>query len=45
MALRNLEEIGLFVRQAWEIDGMAFIHRLGHLDIGETSVAVVAATL
>jgi len=41
MALKKLEEIGVFVRQAWEIDGVALIHRLGHLDIGETSVAVI----
>jgi MoaE-MoaD fusion protein len=41
MALKKLEEIGIFVRQAWEIDSIAMIHRLGHLDIGETSVAVI----
>ena len=41
MALKKLEEIGIFVRQAWEIDGVALIHRLGHLDIGATSVAVI----
>lgn len=41
MTLKKLEEIGIFVRQAWEIDGIAMIHRLGHLDIGETSVAVI----
>ncbi len=41
MALRKLEEIGIFVRQAWDIDSIALIHRLGHLDIGETSVAVI----
>ena len=41
MALKKLEEIGIFVRQAWEIDGVALVHRLGHLDIGATSVAVI----
>jgi molybdopterin converting factor subunit 1 len=41
MALKKLEEIGIFVRQAWDIDSVAMIHRLGHLDIGETSVAVI----
>lgn len=41
MALKKLEEIGIFVRQAWDIDGVAMIHRLGHMDIGETSVAVI----
>jgi len=33
MALKKLEEIGIFVRQAWDIDSIAMIHRLGHLDI------------
>jgi len=41
MALKKLEEIGIFVRQAWDIGCVAMIHRLGHLDIGETSVAVI----
>jgi molybdopterin converting factor subunit 1 len=44
MALKKLEEIGIFVRQAWDIDGIAIIHRLGHLDIGETSVAVIVTS-
>src|SRR5262249_41894457 len=41
MALKKLEEIGIFVRQAWEIGCVAMIHRLGRLEIGETSVAVI----
>jgi len=44
MALKKLEEIGIFVRQAWDIDSIAMIHRLGHLDIGETSVAVIVTS-
>lgn len=44
MALRKLEEIGMFVRQAWDIGCIAMIHRLGRLDIGETSVAVVVTS-
>jgi MoaE-MoaD fusion protein len=44
MALKKLEEIGIFVRQAWDIGTIAMIHRLGHLDIGETSVAVVVTS-
>jgi MoaE-MoaD fusion protein len=44
MALKKLEEIGEFVRQAWEIDRIALIHRLGHMDIGETSVAVIVTS-
>jgi molybdopterin synthase catalytic subunit len=41
MALKTMEEIGGFVRQAWEIGSVAIIHRLGHMEIGETSVAIV----
>jgi len=44
MALKKLEEIGIFVRQAWDIGCIAMIHRLGHLDIGETSVAVIVTS-
>jgi molybdopterin synthase catalytic subunit len=44
MALKKLEEIGQFVRQAWEIDAIAILHRLGHLKIGETSVAVIVTS-
>jgi molybdopterin converting factor subunit 1 len=41
MALKTMEEIGGFVRNAWEIGCVAIIHRLGHMDIGETSVAII----
>jgi molybdopterin synthase catalytic subunit len=44
MALRKMEEIGRFVREAWEIDAVAIIHRLGRLEIGETSVAIVVTS-
>jgi molybdopterin synthase catalytic subunit len=44
MALKKLEEIGIFVRQAWDIGCIAMIHRLGHLDIGESSVAVIVTS-
>ena len=44
MALKKLEEIGIFVKHAWEIGCIALIHRLGHLDIGETSVAVIVTS-
>src|SRR5204863_2303394 len=44
MALKKLEEIGTFVREAWEIGCIAIVHRLGHLDIGETSVAVIVTS-
>ena len=44
MALKKLEEIGGFVRQAWEIGTVAIVHRLGHMDIGVTSVAVIVTS-
>jgi molybdopterin synthase catalytic subunit len=44
MALRKMEEIGGFVRNAWEIDCVAIVHRLGHMDIGETSVAIIVTS-
>jgi MoaE-MoaD fusion protein len=44
MALKKLEEIGIFVKQAWDIGCIAIVHRLGHLDIGETSVAVIVTS-
>jgi len=44
MALKKLEEIGVFVRQAWDIGTVAIVHRLGRMEIGETSVAVVVTS-
>jgi len=44
MALRKMEEIGAFVRSAWDIDSVAIVHRLGHMDIGETSVAIIVTS-
>jgi len=44
MALAKMEEIGSFVRKAWEIDAVGIVHRLGHLEIGETSVAIIVTS-
>src|SRR5262245_20307179 len=44
MALKKLEEIGIFVRQAWDIGTISIVHRLGHMKIGETSVAVIVTS-
>ena len=44
MAHKKLEEIGTFVREAWEIGTIAIVHRLGHMEIGETSVAVIVTS-
>ena len=44
MALTKLEEIGESVRQMWDIDSIAIIHRLGRMEIGETSLAIVVTS-
>ena len=44
MALKKMEEIGEFVRGAWDIQAIGIIHRLGHMDIGETSVAIIVVS-
>jgi len=41
MALRRMEELVREARQKFAIDGVGIIHRLGRLEIGETSVAIV----
>ena len=44
MALAKLAEIGAKVRETWDIDSIGIAHRLGHLEVGETSVAVVVTS-
>lgn len=41
MALRQMREIGEILRQRWQIGQVGMIHRLGRLEIGEVSVAIV----
>ena len=41
MAIRKMEELGGEAKQKFAIDGMGMIHRLGRLEIGETSVAII----
>jgi molybdopterin converting factor subunit 1 len=41
MALRKMEEIGREMREKFSVGGMGMVHRLGRLEIGETSVAIV----
>jgi molybdopterin synthase catalytic subunit len=41
MAVRKLEEIGREAKQKFAIDRIGMIHRLGRLEIGEISVAIV----
>ncbi len=41
MAIRKMEEIGCEAKQKFAIDYIAMVHRIGRLEIGETSVAIV----
>ena len=43
MADRKLEEIGAEIRRRWEVGHVSIAHRLGRVDPGEPSVAIVVA--
>lgn len=44
MADEKLEEIGAEIRRKWEVRHVAITHRLGRVDPGEASVAIVVAS-
>lgn len=44
MAARKLAEIGAEIRERFGLDRVAIVHRVGHLEIGEVSVAIVVAS-
>jgi molybdopterin converting factor subunit 1 len=44
MAVRRMEEIGREIRTKFPIDRLGMIHRLGRLEIGETSVAIIVTS-
>ena len=44
MALKKLEEVGSRAKQEFAIRDIAIVHRLGHLNLGECSVAIVVAS-
>jgi MoaE-MoaD fusion protein len=44
MAMRKLEEIGREAKQKFPIDSLGMVHRLGRLEIGETSVAIIVTS-
>jgi len=44
MAIRKMQEIGIEVRRKFEIDHVGIMHRVGRLEIGETSVAIVVTS-
>jgi molybdopterin synthase catalytic subunit len=41
MALKKMAEIGRRLATEFAVDGVAMVHRLGRLEVGETSVAIV----
>jgi MoaE-MoaD fusion protein len=43
MALAKMKEIGQLIHQKFEIHRVAIVHRLGRLDIGETSVFIAVS--
>ena len=40
MAIPKMREIGDEIRRKWQVDEIAMVHRIGHLEIGEASVAI-----
>ena len=44
MADRKLEEIGAEIRGRWDAREVAIVHRIGRVDPGEASVAIVVAS-
>ena len=43
MADRKLEEIGAEIRERWDARDVSIVHRIGRVDPGEASVAIVVA--
>jgi molybdopterin synthase catalytic subunit len=44
MARKKLAELELEAKARWSLTGCAIVHRIGHLEIGEASVAVAVST-
>jgi molybdopterin synthase catalytic subunit len=43
MASKKMEELETEARSRWPIIGVAIVHRVGHLDLGEISVVVAVS--
>jgi MoaE-MoaD fusion protein len=43
MALGKMKEIGIILHQKFQIDRVAMVHRLGRLQIGETSIFIAVS--
>ena len=44
MAVKEMARVEAAVRERWEIDSIAIIHRIGRLEIGEASVAIAVSS-
>jgi molybdopterin synthase catalytic subunit len=44
MAVRKMEQIGRETKKKFDVDHMGIIHRVGRLNIGETSVAIIVTS-
>lgn len=44
MAIAKMEELEADVRESWPVEGVGIVHRLGHLELGEISVAVAVSS-
>ena len=44
MADRMLEEIGAEIREHWDVREVSIVHRVGRVEPGEASVAIVVAS-
>jgi molybdopterin synthase catalytic subunit len=44
MADRKLEEIGAEIREHWDVREASIVHRIGRVEPGEASVAIVVAS-
>ncbi len=44
MADRKLEEIGAEIREHWDVREVSIVHRIGRVEPGEASVAIVVAS-
>lgn len=40
MAIRKMQQVADEAREKWAIDDIAMLHRVGHLEVGERSVAI-----
>jgi len=44
MAERKLAELEAEARRRWPLTGCAIVHRLGHLELGEASIAIAVSS-